>query len=60
MLFVGELAALTTSQWGFQGSGYLGLIHIGSLTFPYEEMIWILFGAPAFIYVYRSLTSQKI
>ena len=58
LLFIGELGALAAHQWGFSGSQYLGMIHIGNLAFPFEEMIWILIGVPAFLYVYIGLTNR--
>ncbi len=56
LLLIGELGALAADQWGFSGSQYLGMIYIGSLAFPFEEMIWILIGVPAFLYVYLQFT----
>lgn len=55
-LFIGELGSLAAYQWGFSGNEYLGIIHIGNLSFPFEEMIWILIGVPAFVHVYLRLT----
>ncbi|MES2023118.1 MAG: hypothetical protein V4439_00345 [Patescibacteria group bacterium] len=60
MLFIIELSALATHQWGFLGSQYLGMVHIGDLSFPIEELSWILFGVPAFIYVYQYFTSKEV
>ncbi|MCR4311062.1 MAG: hypothetical protein NUV54_00615, partial [Candidatus Taylorbacteria bacterium] len=59
LLLVGELGALGAHQWGFSGNEYLGVIHIGNLTFPFEEVIWILIGIPAFLYVYFVLTDRE-
>lgn len=59
LLFIGEIGALAAHQWGFSGNEYLGMIHIGELTFPFEEMIWILVGVPAFLYVYLRLTDRS-
>lgn len=58
LLLIGELGALASAQWGFSGSEYLGMVNIGSLAFPFEEMIWILIGVPAFLYVYLELTNS--
>lgn len=57
LLFIGELGALAAHQWGFLGTEYIGMINIGQISFPFEEMIWILIGVPAFLYVYLRLTS---
>jgi hypothetical protein len=59
LLFIEELGALAAHQWGFSGSQYLGIIHIGNLLMPFEEMIWILIGVPAFLYVYLELTNPS-
>lgn len=59
ILLIGELASLATAQWGFSGSGYIGMIFIAGQHFPVEEMLWILFGVPAFIYVYRYFTAPS-
>ena len=56
MLFVGEISALMTKHWGFSGGEYMGTITLNSvITFPFEELIWILIGVPAFLYVYQCL-----
>lgn len=59
LLLIGELGALAANHWGFSGSQYLGMIHIANLSFPFEEMIWILTGVPAFLYAYLQLTDAS-
>lgn len=59
LLLIGELGALAAHQWGFSGNQYLGMIHIGNLSMPFEEMIWIVIGVPAFLYVYLWLTNPS-
>lgn len=59
VLLMGELASLATSQWGFSGHEYLGMVSIAGQHFPVEEMLWILFGVPAFLYVYRYFTAPS-
>ncbi len=57
LLLIGELGALAAHHWGFSGNEYLGMLHFGNLSMPFEEMIWILIGVPAFLYVYLGLTN---
>lgn len=54
-----EYVASVFGQWTFPGTEFIGFISVGGLNIPAEELIWILFAAPAVIAYYEIFADDK-
>ncbi len=48
-----EIVAISLGLWSFPGNSYIGMVSVLGVTFPFEELLWILFCIPAFLCVYE-------
>lgn len=55
-----ELTALASGQWLFPGSYYIGWVTVLDLSFPIEEVLWILLAVPAYICIYEYFADDGV
>lgn len=57
--FIYEVVSGYNGHWKFSGNEYIGMIRILQVTFPIEELLWILLSVPAFICIYEFFADDR-
>ena len=48
-----EYASLHNGEWAFPGDNFIGWVTLFDVAFPFEELLWLIFAAPAYLVYYE-------